>query len=159
MDLKEVDRIVDKYQDEKGSSIAVLQDIQSSCNYLPRDALLRVSQRLGTPLSHLVRIATFYTAFSLEPRGRHLISVCMGTACHVRGGPRILERLERNLAIKSGETTDNFDFTLRTVHCLGACALAPLMVIDGKYFGKMNSNKVGSIMKRYQKQNEEDKKS
>ena len=149
-DLSRVDAIIEGYQGEKGFLISVLQDVQAEYNYLPREALVMVSQGLDIPLSQVFSVATFFKAFSLKPRGRHLISVCLGTACHVRGGKRILEKLERDLNIKAGETTPDFRFTLETVNCLGACALGPILVVDGKYSGQMSQAKVESALKGYE---------
>jgi len=147
--LEKVDRVIDKYNKDRGMLIGILQDIQQECQYLPKEALLRLEDRLRVPLPRIYAVATFYKAFSLRPRGKHLIQVCLGTACHVRGAPRILEEVGRKLSIKAGETTEDFNFTLETVNCMGACALGPLMVVDGKYFGKMTPGKVEKILKGY----------
>ncbi len=125
----------------------LLQDVMEEYGYLPGVTLKRIAQKLAIPLSRVYGLATFYKSFSLTPRGRHLISVCLGTACHVRGAPRIVEKLERDLRIKAGETTKDLKFTLETVNCLGACALGPLIVIDGKYYGRMNSAKMDKVLK------------
>lgn len=151
MDIAKVDSIIDKYGDEPGSLTSVLQDIQAEYNYLPKPALVKVSERLDLPLSQAYSLATFYKAFSLEPRGRYLISVCLGTACHVRGGIRIKEKIERDLKIRAGNTTKDKMFTLETVNCLGACALGPIVVIDGQYHGQVTQPKIGSILKKYRK--------
>jgi len=147
---KEIDTIIDQYDAKTTGSIGILQDIQSRFNYLPKDALTQMSKRLDIPLSQVFSLATFYKAFSLKPRGKHLVCVCMGTACHVRGAPRLADELEKKLGIKPGETTKDGKFTLLAVNCLGACALGPLVVIDGEYFGKMNPKKIDSILKKYQ---------
>jgi len=126
-----------------------LQDIQAEYRYLPEDALMEVSHSLEIPLSQVYSVATFFRAFSLEPTGRHLIDVCLGTACHVRGAVRILERLERELGIKHGETTKDLDFTLETVNCVGACALGPIVIADGEYSGEMTADKVKPLIERY----------
>ncbi len=132
-----------------GSLISVLEDIQARYRYLPRAAMVLVSQRLGVPLSQVYSVATFYSAFSLKPRGRHLVSVCMGTACHVRGSGRVLERVQKRLNVKPGETTADRQFTLQTVNCLGACALGPITVIEGEYFGHMSPSKVEPALAKY----------
>ena len=150
IDFKKVESIIDSYQGEKSLLISLLQDIQAECNYLPQEALVNVSKSLDIPLSQVFSVATFFKAFSLEPRGRHLVTVCLGTACHVRGGERLAQKLERDLGICSGETTPDYEFTLETVNCLGCCALGPVIVVDGKYEGKMNSAKLDEVMKRYQ---------
>ena len=147
--LERADKIIEKYNSEKESLIQILQDISSEYNYLPEPCLRRVTQRLDIPLSEVFSIATFYKAFSLEPRGKHLINVCLGTACHVRGAPQILNRIERQLNIKPGETSKDFMFTLQTVNCLGACALGPVVVIDDEYHGQMTQAKVEKILDKY----------
>lgn len=126
--------------------ISVLEGIQSRYRYLPRDAMILVGEELGLPLSQVYSIATFYNAFSLERRGRHGVCVCVGTACHVRGAHPVLARLEEALAIKPGETTSDWNYSLETVHCLGACALGPIVVVDGKYAGQMQVNKVDDLL-------------
>jgi len=146
---QETGEILEKYQYKPELIISVLQDIQGQKNYLPQDSLEYVSEKMKIPLSKIYKLATFYKAFSLTPRGKHLVSLCLGTACHVRSAPAIVEEIERILGIKRGETTKDKQFTLETVNCLGACALSPLMVIDEKYFAKMTPNKANSIIKRY----------
>ena len=142
MDTKDkVDAIIEKYKRDKGFLVSILQDIQAEYNYLPKEALFDVSDILGIPVSQVYGVATFYRAFSLIPRGRHLIQVCLGTACHVRGAPKVLEAIERKLKIKAGETTADKEYTLTTVNCLGACALGPVVVIDQEYHGQMNQSK------------------
>jgi len=147
---QKVTQVLKQYQHEKGMLVSVLQDIQSVYNYLPPEALKQASTSLDIPLSQVYSVATFFKAFSLEPRGRHLIHVCLGTACHVRGGARILERLERELSIKSGETTKDLRYTLETVNCVGACALGPMVIIDGEYSGEMTPDRVKPLIERYQ---------
>ena len=146
---KKVKSILDNYQCDKGMLVSILQDIQAEYNYLPKEVLVEVSQKLDAPLSQVYSVATFFKAFSLEPRGRHLISVCLGTACHVRGAVRILETIERELDIKSGETTKDLKFTLEAVNCVGACALGPIIVVDGEYHGQMKADKVKALFENY----------
>ena len=129
--------------------VSVLQDVQAEYNYLPREALEQVSYSLDIPVSQVYSVATFFKTFSLEPRGRHVISVCLGTACHVRGGVRVLERIELELGIKAGETTEDLRYTLETVNCVGACALGPIAIIDGEYSGEMKIDKVKPLLERY----------
>jgi len=129
----------------------ILQDVQEACNYLPAPALERVSQRLALPASHVYRVATFYSSFSLQERGRHLIRLCDGTACHLRGSVNLREQLHRELDIEPGQTTPDKMFTLETVACLGACALAPVMTIGSKYYGKLTPEKVRAALKGYRK--------
>ncbi len=146
-----VKSFVTKYSSEKEALISILQDIQEEYNYLPQEALRIVSATLGIPLIDIIGVATFYRSFSLEPRGKHLVTVCMGTACHVRGGPKILEEFERKLDIEAGETTEDRQFSLETVACLGCCAIGPVVVVDGDYHAQTSIRKVGSILKKYRK--------
>ena len=150
VDLQAVCEIVERHGYQKASLIGILQDIQAKMNHLPRKALIQVAKSLDLPLTHIYEVATFYKAFSLEPRGKHTIQVCLGTACHVRGGSRVLDYLENRLEVKPGETTGDLSFTLESVNCLGACALGPMMVIDKKYYGKINTKRIESILKKYQ---------
>jgi len=139
---------ITKYNSKKKALIAILQDIQDEYHYLPQDALKIVSRTLGIPLIDVVAVATFYRAFSLKPRGKHLVTVCLGTACHVRGGPKILDEFEKKLGIKASETTKDNLFSLETVNCLGACALGPIAVIDGSYYGQMKIRTVDKLIKK-----------
>ena len=148
MDEK-VEVILEKYDRDRGLLVSILQDIQIEYYYLPQEILKQVSQALDLPESQIYSVATFFKAFSLKPRGRHLISVCLGTACHVRGGVRIVEELERRLGIPRGETTEDDRFTLETVRCVGACALGPVVTIDGEYFGEMQTGKLDSLLNGY----------
>ena len=141
--------IIGKHGFQKASLIGILQDIQAKMNYLPRKALVQVSKTLDIPITSIYEVATFYKAFSLEPKGRHTIQVCLGTACHVRGGARVLDYLESLIGVKAGGTTTDLAFTLETVNCLGACALGPIMVIDKKYHGRISAGKIESILKQY----------
>ncbi len=138
--------IVEKHSGERGGLIAILQDIQARYGYLPADALRTVADKTGRSLVDVYGVATFYRSFSLKPRGKHLCSVCLGTACHVRGGPVIAEEFGRELAVKAGETTADREFTLETVNCLGACALGPIVVVDGHYFSNVSSVRVKEIV-------------
>lgn len=149
-DMADVSAAVDKYKGELGQLIPILQDIQAKFYYLPKKTLIQVSEAMDIPLSRIYSVATFFKAFSLEPRGRHIVSVCLGTACHVRGASKVLEQIERNLKISRGETTSDFKFTLETVNCMGCCALGPVVRIDGKYFGEINAGKVGSVLNKYE---------
>lgn len=128
------------------SLISVLEEIQAKYRYLPREAMILVGERLGLPLSQVYSVATFYNAFSLQRRGRHGVCVCVGTACHVRGAQPVLNRLEETLHIKPGETTPDWNYSLETVNCLGACALGPIVVVDGKYSGQMHAKKVDDLL-------------
>jgi NADH-quinone oxidoreductase subunit E len=142
-----IDQIIDKYQGDASALIQVLLEIQRENRWLPNEALKKVSKKLGVPLNQIQHVATFYKAFSLIPRGRHEVQVCLGTACHVRGGPRILDRVEEVLGIQAGQTTTDMKFTLETVNCLGCCALGPVMVVDGKYHGKIAPTKAEEVLK------------
>ena len=126
--------------------VPILQEVQKAYGYLPKPILMAVSERTGISASRIYGVATFYEQFYLEPHGRHTIRCCRGTACHVKGGPNIIKTLKRTLGIEPGETTDDMEFSFETVACLGACALAPVMVIDGTYYGKMSYRKVGLIV-------------
>jgi NADH:ubiquinone oxidoreductase subunit E len=146
MDLSELDGIVQGRGSDPFDIMEVLQDIQAAYHYLPEEALCRVSETMGVPLIEVFRLANFYKAFSLKPRGRHLITVCMGTACHVRNSPRFLDEVRRRLRVEPGWTTQDGEFTLETVNCLGACALAPVVIMDGKYYEHMTPAKLGSLL-------------
>lgn len=150
MEFDKVDEIIDKYQSEQGILIQLLLDIQSELNWIPKELIVRISERLQIPLSQIYRVASFYKSMSLTPIGRHLVQVCLGTACHVRGGPKILDKVEVALKIKAGETSKDMLFTLRRVNCLGCCALGPVVVVDGDYHGKVASAKVKEILEGYE---------
>lgn len=146
MELEKVDRIIDKYQGKQGILIQLLLDMQSEFNWIPKELIVRISERLQIPLSQIYRVASFYKGMSLTPIGRHLVQVCLGTACHVRGGPKVLDKVEEALKVKAGETTKDMNFTLRRVNCLGCCALGPVLVVDDEYHGKVTSAKVEEIL-------------
>ena len=150
IELKEIEdtigAILDKYQRHSGLLVSILQDVQGEFNYLPREALTEVSRGLDVSLSQVYSVATFFKAFSLKPRGRHAINVCMGTACHVRGAVKILDQMETEMGIVPGETTEDSKYTLDTVNCVGACALGPVVVVDGEYIGQMATGKVKPLL-------------
>jgi NADH:ubiquinone oxidoreductase subunit E len=129
--------------------IAILQRIQARFHYLPEEALRAVARRLRIPLTQVFHVATFYNCFSLEPRGRHHLRVCLGTACHVRGGQRILEKVLRELNLPASGTTADFDFTVEPVRCLGCCGLAPVVRVDQTTFGHLMQSRVPKLLKRY----------
>ena len=149
MDNDRIDQIIDKHQAEASSLIQVMLEIQSENNWLPKEALERVSERLEVPLARILHIATFYKAFSLVPKGRHGVHICVGTACHVRGATRILDTVQELTGIKPGETDLDLKFSLETVNCLGCCALGPVMEIDGKTHGKMTTAETANIINNY----------
>ena len=145
---RRVDHVIDRHRHERGPLVLILQDINHDLGYLPRPALKYVGQQLKISLSSVYHVATFYKAFSLEPRGEHVIKVCVGTACHVRGSQRVLEALENRLEIKAGQTTKDMKFTLETVNCLGACAMGPVVVLDERYF-TVTPGKVDRLIKSF----------
>lgn len=145
-----VDSLVKKHGEKKDALIPLLQDIQSDLNWLPEDVLKAVAEKLQIPLMDVYGVTSFYRTFSLKPRGKHIITVCVGTACHVRGGQRIVDEIGRRLEIAPGETTQDKNFTLETVNCLGCCALGPIVMIDGEYYGEMTTRKVGPVLETYQ---------
>jgi NADH-quinone oxidoreductase subunit E len=148
-DIRLLNAIIKKYEGKKEFLICILQDIQNVFEYLPRKALTHVSEKLDIPLIQIYSVATFFKAFSLIPRGGHTCTVCLGTACHVRGAEKVLDKVKRSLDINIGETTKDMQFSLKTVNCLGACALGPMMVIDDDYHGHMSQNKVDEVLKKY----------
>lgn len=154
--MQKFDKIINQFKRKEIDLIQVLHEVQSVYNYLPQDVLKTISKTLHIPLSKIYSIATFFAAFSLTPRGKHLCTVCMGTACHVRGAPAVLSRLEERLGINAGQTTQDNQFTLETVNCLGACALAPIVVVDGEYHGQTTVNKVDKLLKKYANGKEEE---
>jgi NADH-quinone oxidoreductase subunit E len=149
MDLDRIDEIIDRHGGEAPSLIQVLLEIQGEYHWLPAEALARVGEKLGVPSSRIRHIATFYKAFSLVPKGRHEVHVCMGTACHVRGAKRVLDSVQDLTGIQPGETDLDLKFSLETVNCLGCCALGPVMEIDGKTHGKISPAKTAGVLKNY----------
>jgi NADH:ubiquinone oxidoreductase subunit E/CheY-like chemotaxis protein len=147
--LAAIDRILSESEFSRAKLISYLQDIQQELNYLPQDALRFVARRVNVSLPRIYSIATFYKAFSLLPRGRHIIQVCLGTACHVRGAMNILQSFERELGIKAGETTYDNRFSLESVRCVGCCGLAPVFIVDGKFYGKLTQDRVPQIIDTY----------
>jgi NADH:ubiquinone oxidoreductase subunit E len=148
-DLKSITLILENYPEKEGALVPILQDINQTHNYLPEDLLKYISIKLDISLSHVYNIATFYNAFSLTPRGKHTIQVCLGTACHVKGAPKILDALERELSIKAGETTKDGLFTLEGVRCLGCCGLAPVITVSDDVYGEVTQSKLSGILKKY----------
>jgi NADH-quinone oxidoreductase subunit E len=150
MDSSKIDQIIDKHDCEASALIQVLLEIQSENNWLPKETLARVGERLQVPLSRIQHIATFYKAFSLVPKGRHQVHVCMGTACHVRGAQRVLDKVQDLTGIKPGETDLEMKFSLETVNCLGCCALGPVVEVDGKTHAKVSTAKTEDVLKGYE---------
>jgi NADH:ubiquinone oxidoreductase subunit E len=144
--------IVDRYQSEGGTVIGVLQDIHELLGYLPEDELREVSEKIDVPLATLYGLATFYSSFRLEPMGRKHICTCVGTACHVKGAPFVVDTIERELGVKAGETSADGEYTFDTVNCVGACALAPLVTVNEEYYGKMDQKKVQKIIEKIKSQ-------
>jgi NADH-quinone oxidoreductase subunit E len=141
-------QIVKKHGGDKSAMIAVLQDIQEAFNYLPKQALKTAAKAMNVPFSRVYEAATFYTAFSLNPRGKNIVKICMGTACHVRGAATLEDKFERTLGIKPGETTADKKFSLETVNCVGACALGPVVVINTEYYGQVTMKKVDKLIEK-----------
>jgi NADH-quinone oxidoreductase subunit E len=148
MSIEQIDKIIDKYVGQKGVLIQLLLDIQNEFHWIPKTAIIRINERLKIPVSEIYRVASFYTALSLKPRGKHLVRVCTGTACYVRGGERILDSVETILGIKNKETSADGKFTLDTVNCLGCCALGPVVELDGKYYGTPTTAKARELLSR-----------
>ena len=149
--LEPLDDIFEKYTKDEKYLIPILQDAQDEYGYLPEEVLKGIASRLDLSLSQVFGVVTFYSQFHLEPRGENIIRVCTGTACHVRGGAEVLDQLKQELNIDSGETTEDLEFTLETVACIGACGLAPVIMINDDTYGRMNSQKVPEVLANYQK--------
>ncbi|MBS3818231.1 NAD(P)H-dependent oxidoreductase subunit E [bacterium] len=149
IDENKLVEIIERYRENPHATVAILQDIQDEYNYLPKPALIKVSKEFNVPLTRLLSVATFYNAFSLTPRGKYQVNVCLGTACHVRGGERIMNKVEKELGIPRGETTEDLNFSLDAVRCLGCCGLAPVMMVGDDVQGKLKESKVPSILENY----------
>jgi NADH-quinone oxidoreductase subunit E len=149
LDLAGIEPILQRFGNEKGALIPVLQEVQAMYGYLPKEALVRVSEAMKIPLSRVYGVVTFYAQFYLTPRGKHTIRVCRGTACHVRGGRSVLNVVKDSLGIEDGETTEDLQFSLETVACLGTCFLAPVMMVDRSYYGKLALERVPSIIEKF----------
>lgn len=149
MDTEKLNAILERYPDPTGYIIAILHEVQSHYNYLPQEALVYVAKCIKVPITRLYSIATFYHFFSLEPKGRHQVQVCLGTACHVKGSEKLLHELERQLGVKEGETTDDMQFSLGAVRCIGACSLAPVVVVDHDTHAKIATKQVSALLKTY----------
>ncbi len=145
-DLSKAEEILGRYPQEEPALIQVLQDVHRAYNYLPCDVLERVAEALEVPLAKVFSVSTFYKAFSLEPQGDTIIKVCTGTACHIRGAGQLVEELERQLGVGPDETTEDFKFTIKTVNCVGACAMAPLVIVGEQYFGSAKPSRVSKYL-------------
>jgi NADH-quinone oxidoreductase subunit E len=147
-DFGKVDKIMDRHNHEKGNLIQILLDVQNEYNWLPRHILLYIGNKLDVPLTNIYGITTFYKYFNLEPQGKYSIVACVGTACHVRGAMNLLQRITSVLGVKPGDTTDDFRFTLKTVNCLGCCALGPVVMIGNKYYSNPSTGQLKKILKQ-----------
>jgi NADH-quinone oxidoreductase subunit E len=157
MDFEHVGKIIDKYQEKRTALISILHDIQDQYNFLPGEALKEVASRLRMDLNDIYGVSTFYKSFSLIPKGKHSVTLCLGTACHVRGGPKILRELKKQLTIEPGQTTTDKQVSLNVVNCLGVCAIGPVMFVDGKFYGEMNPFKAKRIIDKINKNNKNKK--
>ena len=146
-DLSKLPQIIDRYPKTSQSLIAVLQDIQKEYHYLPSETLKETAKALGVPLSKVFSVSTFYNAFSLYPRGEKIIRICVGTTCHIRGAKVIQQQLEDRLNIKAGQTTPDLKYTLEVVNCVGACAMAPVVIVNDKYYGSVKVSNVKRFLK------------
>jgi NADH-quinone oxidoreductase subunit E len=144
-----VSKIAGKYQEDRDMLIQVLLDVQSGLGWLPREVLTEVGKQLGVPLTRVYQVATYYKAFSMAPRGRHLVRVCMVTACQVRGSPLIRDRVQQLLGIEPGETSPDMKFSLETVNCLGCCAKGPVITVDDAYYGPLGVSDIGKVLEKY----------
>lgn len=149
---KDILTVVEAYPADRRHALAILQDLQRQFGYIPREGLSAVAEHLGCPVAQLYSMATFYKALSLKAKGRHIIKLCDGTACHIKGSPNLVAGVERALGIKPGETTDDGLFSLELVNCLGSCAIAPVMVIDEQYYGKMTLERLPDILASYREE-------
>jgi NADH-quinone oxidoreductase subunit E len=154
-DLSKIDTILGKYRGQEGALIPVLQEAQEVYGYLPEEVLNCISRALKVSMSRIYGVVTFYSQFNLTPRGRHTVRVCRGTACHVRGGKSVRKAVQQFLGVRENETTEDLNFTFETVACLGACALAPVLLVNKNYYGKLTPAKVEQVLKRYMSKEEE----
>lgn len=155
IDPAAIEGVLAPYAGDASALIRALQDVQDQFYYIPREALVLATERLGVPMTHALRVATFFKCFTLVPRGKHTVRVCTGTACHVRGASAVLLELQRSMGVEAGGTTKDLTFTLERVNCVGACALGPVVVVDDKYHAYMGPSKVSRLLKRYVASKEE----
>jgi len=150
IDYMELDTIIEEqFNRDKENLIMILQEIQKKYNYLPQASLIYLSEKIGVPISTIFGVGTFYSTFSLEPRGKHIISVCLGTACHVRGAEKVRDRIQESLNLQDGQTTEDMLFTLESVRCLGCCSLGPVVRVDDDIYGRITSDMAGKILENY----------
>ena len=152
IEREELQEILHAYPAQQRYSLAIMQDMQKKYNYIPREGMEELAEYLSCPLSSLYSMATFYKALSLKPKGKHIIKLCDGTACHIRGSNTLVRGVERELHISPGETSEDGLFSLELVNCLGSCAMAPVMVVDGQYYGKMTIEKIPEVLKQYREE-------
>ena len=157
METAKVDAAINKAHGKKTQLIGILQDVQKEFGYLPFKALVRLAEALDIPLQQIYNVATFYKAFSLKPKGKHRVCVCLGTACHVRGGQNVLEKIQRTLDVREGETTKDSEFSVEAVRCVGACSLAPVVMIDENVYGRVRQDKIEMILDKYRKNGNKEK--
>ncbi|MGI6618062.1 MAG: NAD(P)H-dependent oxidoreductase subunit E [Saccharofermentanales bacterium] len=150
--LEDIQAVVDRYPKDPRYALSAMQDMQRQFNFLPREGLEALSKHLACPFSQLYSVATFYKAFTLTPKGKHVIKLCDGTACHIRGGSMLLEGVTRELGIRPGETTADGLFTLELVNCLGSCAIAPVILIDDTFYGKMTLERLPGVLQSYREE-------
>lgn len=148
-DAAVIDKIIERHGDARGTLIGILTDIQKECSYLPRQAIQHVAERLEIPFSQVFAVSTFYKIFSLSPRGKHSLKVCLGTACHVKGAGLILDRLKRDLGVEEGGTTADGTFTLETVRCVGCCSIAPVVMVNETAHGRLKQEELPGIVRSY----------
>jgi NADH:ubiquinone oxidoreductase subunit E len=150
MDVAGVDEILSKFDGVKGNLIGILHEVQNRYSYLPEEELRYISKRTRIPMTQIYSIANFYNRFSLKPKGKNVISVCLGTACHVKGAEKVMNALHERLNIQTGETTDDMQFTLEEVRCIGACSLAPAVVVNEETYGQVTPKQVASLLKQHE---------
>ncbi|HUU00663.1 MAG TPA: NAD(P)H-dependent oxidoreductase subunit E [Myxococcota bacterium] len=152
MDTVKLESIIDRHKRDPAALLAILQDIQAEENYLPKEDIKTVAKKLDLPLSRVYSLATFFSSFSLQPRGKHICTVCLGTACHVRGASSLVDHIGRELDVRAGSTTADMQVTLETVNCVGACAMGPLLIMDDEYHGNMTVSKLDRLLKPFTKE-------
>ena len=151
IDWNKIGEVIDKYREKKWALIPLLQEIQEVCGYIPPESIEPVAEALHLSPAQVQGVITFYAGFTLKPKGKYVLRICRGTACHVKGGRGILRLMKKELGLQEGETSPDYQFTLETVACLGACFLAPTMMVNRTYFGKLSPPKVTSVLAQYQK--------